>query len=81
MAGLFSVGDVVRLKSGSERMTVESVRGNLVDCVWFGVFREESRGGDGGPFRAGVSGSEPTIEYETEPTRVQFFAATLELVK
>lgn len=31
----FQVGDVVQLKSGGPRMTVEAVDEGLVDCVWF----------------------------------------------
>lgn len=31
----FKVGDVVQLKSGGPRMTIEAVSENLVDCVWF----------------------------------------------
>ncbi|MBC7985190.1 MAG: DUF2158 domain-containing protein [Sphingomonadaceae bacterium] len=31
----FEPGDVVKIKSGGEKMTVESVDGSLVDCVWF----------------------------------------------
>ena len=30
----FEPGDVVKLKSGGEKMTVESVSEGLVDCVW-----------------------------------------------
>ncbi len=29
------VGDVVQLKSGGPRMTVEEIDGKLIDCVWF----------------------------------------------
>lgn len=28
-------GDVVTLKSGGPSMTVQGVRGNVVDCIWF----------------------------------------------
>lgn len=31
----FSVGDVVRVKTGSPLMTVESVHERVVACVWF----------------------------------------------
>ncbi|WP_121903655.1 YodC family protein [Sphingomonas sp. PP-CE-3A-406] len=31
----FKPGDVVRLKSGGEKMTVESLSDELVHCVWF----------------------------------------------
>jgi uncharacterized protein YodC (DUF2158 family) len=31
----FEVGDVVKLKSGGERMTVEGVEDGYVHCVWF----------------------------------------------
>jgi uncharacterized protein YodC (DUF2158 family) len=34
MANLFEVGDVVILKSGGELMTVESVDGSNIGCVW-----------------------------------------------
>jgi uncharacterized protein YodC (DUF2158 family) len=30
----FNVGDVVILKSGGSRKTVESVKGDIVSCVW-----------------------------------------------
>ena len=43
----FQPGDVVQLKSGGPRMTVENVTGDEVECVWFeknkqeyGTFRE-----------------------------------------
>ena len=35
MAQQFKVGDVVRLKSGGVRMTVELIDGDAVLCVWF----------------------------------------------
>lgn len=35
MAETFAVGDVVKLKSGGEPMTVEQVEGDDVSCVWF----------------------------------------------
>ncbi len=35
MSGVFKVGDVVRLKSGGSRMTIEKVDGDYVSCVWF----------------------------------------------
>ncbi len=31
----FQPGDVVKLQSGGEKMTVESLGDGLVDCVWF----------------------------------------------
>ncbi len=31
----FKIGDVVQLKSGGPRMTVEVIDEGLVDCVWF----------------------------------------------
>lgn len=31
---MFAVGDVVRLNSGGSRMTVKSVHGEYVECVW-----------------------------------------------
>lgn len=34
MANAFEVGDVVILKSGGELMTVESVDGSNISCVW-----------------------------------------------
>lgn len=34
MAEQFSAGDIVQLKSGGERMTVEEVNGNEITCVW-----------------------------------------------
>jgi uncharacterized protein YodC (DUF2158 family) len=35
MAETFAVGEVVQLKSGGESMTVESIDGDNVGCVWF----------------------------------------------
>jgi uncharacterized protein YodC (DUF2158 family) len=32
----FKVGDVVKLKSDGPKMTIQSLRGDMVDCVWFG---------------------------------------------
>lgn len=32
---MFSVGDVVQLKSGGPIMTVAGIDGNDVNCVWF----------------------------------------------
>ena len=32
---MFKVGDVVVLKSGGPRMTVESVANEVAHCVWF----------------------------------------------
>lgn len=31
----FQAGDVVKLKSGGEKMTVESISDGLVYCAWF----------------------------------------------
>ncbi|MBW7867895.1 MAG: DUF2158 domain-containing protein [Brumimicrobium sp.] len=31
----FKVGNVVVLKSGGPSMTIESIDGEVVDCVWF----------------------------------------------
>lgn len=31
----FELGDVVTLKSGGQRMTVEEVDGDDISCVWF----------------------------------------------
>jgi len=31
----FKIGETVQLKSGGPRMTVESVEGTNVTCVWF----------------------------------------------
>ncbi|MBN8815294.1 MAG: DUF2158 domain-containing protein [Sphingomonas sp.] len=31
----YQIGDTVILKSGGEIMTVESVEGGSIDCVWF----------------------------------------------
>jgi len=31
----FVVGDVVRLKSGGESMTIEEIDGDDISCVWF----------------------------------------------
>jgi uncharacterized protein YodC (DUF2158 family) len=33
----FGPGDLVRLRSGGPAMTVDSVKGNQVDCFWTGV--------------------------------------------
>jgi uncharacterized protein YodC (DUF2158 family) len=35
MSSTFSAGDVVRLKTGSPKMTVSSVSGRSIACVWF----------------------------------------------
>ena len=35
MSEQFEVGDVVQLKSGSEKMTVEEIDDGEVSCVWF----------------------------------------------
>lgn len=32
---MFKPGDIVKLKSGSPKMTVDSVYGNTITCVWF----------------------------------------------
>lgn len=37
----FGVGDVVQLKSGGEKMTIEEVDGENVSCVWFDGKRAE----------------------------------------
>lgn len=34
MADIFELGDVVQLKSGGERMTVEEIEGSYISCVW-----------------------------------------------
>ena len=39
----FELGDVVKLKSGGEKMTVESFSDGMVDCVWM-VDRKLERG-------------------------------------
>lgn len=39
----FKPGDVVRLKSGGPKMTVEFVRGNEVNCIWFGSEKDVHR--------------------------------------
>lgn len=51
------VGDVVRLKSGGDLMTVEKIDGELVGCVWFQfAYSDEDSDGEGlngtwvGPF-------------------------------
>lgn len=36
----FSVGDVVRLKSGGPQMTVDRVEGDAVVCLWFSQAHE-----------------------------------------
>ena len=33
----FEPGDLVRLRSGGPAMTVDSIKGNQVDCFWTGV--------------------------------------------
>ncbi len=35
MSTKFSKGDVVQLKSGGPRMTVDDLDGNRVGCIWF----------------------------------------------
>ena len=35
MAETFEVGDVVTLRSGGTRMTVEQIDGERVSCTWF----------------------------------------------
>ena len=35
MSETFAVGDVVRLNSGGESMTIEEVNGDDISCVWF----------------------------------------------
>lgn len=35
MPNTFVAGNLVSLKSGGPKMTVESVSGNNVECVWF----------------------------------------------
>lgn len=42
----FGVGDIVRLRSGSPKMTVTGIDGERVACAWFG----ESRGLSVGEF-------------------------------
>jgi len=36
-AGSLQRGDLVRLRSGGPLMTVNSIRGNQVDCFWTGL--------------------------------------------
>jgi len=49
MGETFQVGDVVQLKSGGVRMTVEEIDGNDVTCVWF-----EGKKAERNIFAAGV---------------------------
>jgi len=35
MSDSFIVGDVVQLKSGGVKMTIEEIDGNDISCVWF----------------------------------------------
>ena len=49
MAETFVVGDVVKLQSGGEAMTVEEVDGDDISCVWF-----ESKSVQRGCFDAGT---------------------------
>lgn len=35
MESEFMVGDVVRLRSGGKRMTIEQIDGDQVACAWF----------------------------------------------
>jgi uncharacterized protein YodC (DUF2158 family) len=37
IAGSLQRGDLVRLRSGGPLMTVNSIRGNQVDCFWTGL--------------------------------------------
>lgn len=41
----FKAGELVKLKSGGPTMTVESIKGNIVKCIWYsghGSFDEVS---------------------------------------
>lgn len=35
MSSEFKVGDVVKLKSGSPKMTISSIENKICNCVWF----------------------------------------------
>lgn len=35
MDAQFKVGDIVELNSGSDVMTVQSIEGDLIECIWF----------------------------------------------
>jgi uncharacterized protein YodC (DUF2158 family) len=37
IAGSLQPGDLVRLRSGGPLMTVNSIRGNQIDCFWTGL--------------------------------------------
>jgi len=52
-------GDVVRLKSGSPRMTVKKVEDGLVSVVWFEV-------GSGGQYYNERAGSFPEVTLRIE---------------
>lgn len=56
----FKQGDIVELKSGSDLMTVQSINGDSIECVWFdqkrklqtnvfkaGMLEKAESGGDG----------------------------------
>lgn len=58
MAENFAVGDIVQLKSGGPKMTLESISGSTASCVWFEGSKQtrnrfilqtltKSNGGDG----------------------------------
>lgn len=40
----FAIGDVVFLKSGGEKMTIEEIDGNDASCVWFNKDKKIDRG-------------------------------------
>jgi uncharacterized protein YodC (DUF2158 family) len=62
----FAVGDVVRLKSGGPKMTVNLVEDDVVSCVWF-VDTEELLHGDFDPLALCLAFEEDFGFYDDTP--------------